>query len=204
MLLVWSKLGSPKLTGIRWTAEFREGLYFSTGQSAQTIYNDIDKTMLARLGSLEATGIYGAAYRLVDISFVPVLSLLQASYSSFFRAGAKGIAPCFKYAKPLLLWSLGYAVIIGSVLLLSAGIVPYILGSGYARSAEAMRWLAVLPMFKVMSYFFSNTLAGTAIKDRERACRSVLRSLTCSSICGLFHCIPGVVLRGRALRQTHS
>jgi O-antigen/teichoic acid export membrane protein len=172
LLLVWSRLGSAKFTGLRWAAEFREGLYFSTSRSAQTIYDDIDKTMLARLGSLEATGIYGAAYKLIDVSFVPVSSLLQASYSSFFRTGAKGITPCFKYAKPLLLWALGYAVVIGSVLLLSAGIVPYILGSGYARSAEALRWLAVLPMFKVMSYFFSNTLTGAGYQG-SRACVQV-------------------------------
>jgi O-antigen/teichoic acid export membrane protein len=160
VLLVWSKLGSPMFTRHCWLAEFREGLYFSISQSAQTLYDDIDKTMLARLGSLEATGIYGAAYRLVDVSFVPVSALLQASYSNFFRTGAQGIASCFKYAKPLLRWALGYAVLIGAALLLFAGVVPSILGSEYTSTAEALRWLAVLPMMKVLSYFFSNTLTG--------------------------------------------
>ena len=36
--------------------------------------------MLARLGTLQATGIYGAAYRLIDVTFVPVSSLLTASF----------------------------------------------------------------------------------------------------------------------------
>ena len=39
--------------------------------------------MLARLGTLEATGIYGAAYRLIDVSFAPVASLLTAAYAVF-------------------------------------------------------------------------------------------------------------------------
>jgi O-antigen/teichoic acid export membrane protein len=176
VLLVWFKLGPPLFTRHRWLAEFREGLYFSTSQSAQTLYDDIDKTMLARLGSLEATGIYGAAYRLIDVAFVPVSALLQASYSNFFRTGAHGIASCFKYARPLLLWALGYAVLIGSALLLCAGIIPYILGSEYAGTVEALRWLAVLPMMKALSYFFSNTLTGAGYQG-ARTCVQVAVAL---------------------------
>lgn len=155
-----SKLGYPRRGEFRWAAEFREGIYFAVSQSAQTIYDDIDKTMLARLDSLAATGIFGAAYRLIGIAFVPVFSLLQASYSSFFRAGSRGISSCMKYARPLLAWSLLYGVVIAVVLLLSAGIVPDILGAQFAESANALRWLAILPLLKVLSYFFSNTLTG--------------------------------------------
>jgi O-antigen/teichoic acid export membrane protein len=159
-ILVISKLGSPRFNLLRSAAEFREGFYFSAGLSAQTIYNDIDKTMLVRLGTLEATGIYAAAYRLIDVCFVPVSSLLYASYSNFFRAGAGGIGACLAYAKPLLLRALGYAVFACLALLLCAGAVPYVLGSGYAKTAEALRWLAVLPALKVIHYFFSNALTG--------------------------------------------
>src|ERR1700680_92108 len=76
MLLVLVKLGAASFKLWRSGAEMREGFYFSAGLSAQTIYNDIDKTMLARLGTLEAVGIYGAAYRLIDVTFVPIQSLL--------------------------------------------------------------------------------------------------------------------------------
>ncbi len=93
LLLVLVKLGAPTFSLSRTFAETREGLYFSVSQSAQTIYNDIDKAMLARLGTLEATGIYGAAYRLIDVSFAPVLSLSAAAYPNLFRVGVGGIAP---------------------------------------------------------------------------------------------------------------
>jgi O-antigen/teichoic acid export membrane protein len=116
--------------------------------------------MLARLGTLEATGVYGAAYRLIDVSFVPVSSLLAASYPSFFRAGADGITACLTYAKPLLLRSVAYSVLVCAFLLLSAGAVPHILGPEYARTTEALRWLAVLPILKAFHYFFSNALTG--------------------------------------------
>jgi O-antigen/teichoic acid export membrane protein len=45
-------LGKPKLALHRLRGEGVEGFYFSVGHSAGTIYNDIDKTMVARLATL--------------------------------------------------------------------------------------------------------------------------------------------------------
>jgi O-antigen/teichoic acid export membrane protein len=159
-LIVCGKLGWPYLNWRRPPAEFREGFWFSTSQSAQTIYNDIDKTMLARLGTLDATGIYGAAYRLIDVSFVPVSALLYSAYPNFFRAGADGIGSSLRYAKPLIARAVGYSTIVCAGILLCAGLVPYVLGSEYARIVEALRWLAVLPVLKAVHYFLADTLTG--------------------------------------------
>jgi len=158
--IVWKKLGAPNFNWRRPPAELREGFWFSTAQSAQTIYNDIDKTMLARFGTLDATGIYGAAYRLIDVSFVPVSALLYSAYPNFFRAGADGIASSLRYAKPLIARAVGYASIVCAAILLCAGVVPFVLGSEYSRAVEALRWLAVLPLLKAMHYFLADTLTG--------------------------------------------
>jgi len=159
-IMVSTALGRPLFRHPFSRLEMREGFYFSAGQTAQTVYNDIDKTMLARLGTLEATGIYGAAYRLIDVSFVPISSLLWAAYPNFFRAGNAGIAAALNYAKPLLLRALAYAAAICAILLVSANLVPRILGPDYTPTAEALRWLAVLPVFKSLHYFLSDTLTG--------------------------------------------
>jgi O-antigen/teichoic acid export membrane protein len=45
-------------------------------------------------------------------------------------------------------------------ILLFAGIVPLILGPEYVFTAEALRWLALLPVLKVMHYFLSDSLTG--------------------------------------------
>ena len=160
LLLVLLKLGAPTFSFSRTSAETREGLYFSVSQSAQTIYNDIDKAMLARLGTLEATGIYGAAYRLVDVAFAPVWSLSSAAYPNFFRVGRGGISATLQYARPLIVHSFGYATLVSIALLAGAGIVPYILGGEYRLTVEALRWLAVLPMLKVVHSFLTDVLAG--------------------------------------------
>jgi O-antigen/teichoic acid export membrane protein len=158
--LVYVRLGAPafsrpKSAGALWT-----GSHFSISMSAQTIYNDIDKTMLARFSTLTATGIYGAAYRLIDVSFAPVLALLYAAYPRFFRAGDAGIASSFSYARPLLRRAVGYGIAIACGILLFAGLVPYVLGREYAETAVALRWLCPLPFLKAAHYFLADTLTG--------------------------------------------
>jgi O-antigen/teichoic acid export membrane protein len=67
-----------------------EGAYFAAGGSAATFYNDIDKTMLARMSDMRSTGIYGAAYRLIDVSMAPIKAMTSSAYAEFFRQGVKG------------------------------------------------------------------------------------------------------------------
>ena len=160
LALVTVKLGRPRFNLDRSAHELREGFYFSSSISAQTIYNDIDKMMLARIGTLDATGIYGAAYRLVDVSFVPIASLLAAAYPSFFRKGADGISATLHYAKRLMMRGMIYVALVTVGILLCAGLVPYVLGPEYERSVEALRWLAFIPVLKASHYFFSDALTG--------------------------------------------
>jgi len=161
LILVLAKLGAPAFDFARPVAEIREGFYFSVAESARTIYNDIDKAMLVRLSTLEATGIYGAAYRLIDVSFTPVNSLLSAAYPNFFRVGAEGIPATLQYARPLMVRALGYATLVAVALLASAGVVPLILGSEYRLTSEALRWLSVLPVLKAVHSFLGDALTGT-------------------------------------------
>lgn len=169
LLLVLAKLGAPALNFARRAEEIREGFYFSVTQSAQTIYNDIDKAMLARLSTLQATGIYGAAYRLIDVSFAPVAAVLAAAYPNLFRVGADGIPATLRYVRPLIVRALGYATLVAVALLAGAGVVPFILGSEYRLTSEALRWLAVLPLLKAGHSFLADTLTGAGYQALRTA-----------------------------------
>jgi O-antigen/teichoic acid export membrane protein len=158
--LAFYRLGAPRLVLRRSGHALWNGLHFSIGMSAQTVYNDIDKTMLARFSSLNATGIYGAAYRLIDVSFAPVLALLYSAYPNFFRQGSAGVSSSFTYAKPLLRRAVGYGALMACAILLCAGIVPFVLGKEYANTTEALRWLSPLPVLKATHYFLADTLTG--------------------------------------------
>jgi O-antigen/teichoic acid export membrane protein len=158
------RLGAPRLGLHRICGELREGFYFSAGLSAQTIYNDLDKTMLARIATLDAAGIYAAAYRLIDVAFVPVRSLLAAAYPSFFRSGRSGLASSLSFAKRLLPRPIAYSLAVAISLLVAAPLVPAILGAEYARTTEAARWLAVLPLLKTLHYFAADSLTGAGFQ----------------------------------------
>jgi O-antigen/teichoic acid export membrane protein len=160
IFLVMRRLGRPKPQLRRIWNELTEGFYFSIGLSAQTVYNDIDKTMLARLSTLGATGIYAAAYRLIDVAFTPVRSILNASYPNFFRHGQSGIEASYSYGKWLLVRTTGYSVLVCIVLMVSAPIVPLVLGNQYRLATEALRWLALLPLLKTVHYFLADSLTG--------------------------------------------
>jgi O-antigen/teichoic acid export membrane protein len=158
--LVQRFLGTPKLSLDRIRHEIVEGFYFSLGLSAQTIYNDIDKTMLASLSSLGSTGIYAAAYRLIDVAFVPIRSLLGASYAKFFQHGVSGIQGSIILAKKLTPLAGLYGIASGLALFYCAPVVELVFGSEYAGAVEALRWLAPIIFLKGMHYFAADTLTG--------------------------------------------
>jgi O-antigen/teichoic acid export membrane protein len=153
-------LGKPKLALHRIRGEGVEGFYFSVSQSAMTIYNDIDKTMVARLATLEAAGIYAAAYRLIDVAFIPVRALLSATLPGFFRSGAGGLQATMRYGKRMLRKVMPYSLFACVACLLGAPLVPHILGHQYAEITEALRWLSLLPVLKTLHYFIADSLTG--------------------------------------------
>jgi O-antigen/teichoic acid export membrane protein len=158
-LVTW-RLGKPKVQLASMVSSLTEGFHFATGLSAQTIYNDLDKTMLSRLSTLDATGIYAAAYRFIDVAFLPVRSLLWSASPRFFRAGEDGLPATLEYMKRLLPKAIAYAVLIFLVLDLSAPLLPRVLGPEYARSVEALRWLALIPVIRTIHTFYSDALSG--------------------------------------------
>jgi O-antigen/teichoic acid export membrane protein len=172
VIAVWitnRQLGMPRLELSRIPPEMKEGFYFGAGLSAQTIYNDIDKTMLASLSTLDATGIYAAAYRLIDVAFTPVRSVLYAAYANFFRSGKHGVASSYAYAKKLLPRMIGYSVLAFAGLYLFAPLFPLVIGKEFERTVEAVRWLALLPLLKTIHYFLSDALACSGYQGLRSA-----------------------------------
>ena len=161
VLMVSYYLGWPHFSLKRMKSGIIEGSYFSISLSAQSIYNDIDKTMLARLSTLEATGIYAAAYRIIDVAFVPVRSLLAATYAKFFRYGEAGIDGALVLSKRMLPVASVMGMMAALGLFLGAPVVPLVLGDDYASSVNAIRWLAIIPLIKSVQYFGADTLTGS-------------------------------------------
>jgi O-antigen/teichoic acid export membrane protein len=164
MLLVHRELGSPVFALADTKRVIREGFYFSIGESARSIYDDIDKTMLIRFATLEAVGIYGAAYKIIDVSLTPIRSLLYATYARFFQHGAMGIRGSISFAKSLFPVTGGFGIFVGVLLYLAAPLLPYILGTEFSGAADALRWLAPLPFLKAIHFFAADSLTGAGFQ----------------------------------------
>lgn len=159
--------GRPRLRLHFSRPEFREGFYFAVSQASQTVYNDLDKTMLVRFGGLEATGIYGAAYRIVDVSFAPVSALTQATLARFFRQGKSGIAGSTRFARKILPYSVSYGLLAAVFLFVASPILPVLLGPGFIMATTALRWLSPLVFLKSIHYFLANSLSGAGHQGRR-------------------------------------
>lgn len=155
-------LGMPKLTFSLLRSNVKDGWYFSVGLAFTSIYSDIDKAMLARMSTFEATGIYSAAYKVIRLAFLPVSSLLAASYSKFFQVGENGIDSALSLSRKLLPFAACYGFLACLALELFASVVPHILGRSYAQAVEAIRWLAPIPFFQSLHYLAGDTLTGAS------------------------------------------
>ena len=135
------------------------GIAFAFGSAAQKLYVDLDKTMLARLSTLEATGAYSAGYRVVDMVIIPLWSILAAAVPRFFRAGDSGTGSAVVYALRLLPLPLLYALGTALVLHFAAGLLPQVLGASYAESVIVLQYLAWLPLVSTPRLFLQVALS---------------------------------------------
>jgi len=162
--LVSRKIGLPRLSFNLTRKKMHDGFFYAISVASQTAYNDIDKTMLVRLQSLAATGIYGAAYRIIDVSFVPISALTYASSARFFQHGASGVSSSTQYAKRLLPYVLFYGLLATFVVIAASPLISIILGPRFAESSKAVRWLAPIILFRGIHYLFSNALTGSGLQ----------------------------------------
>jgi O-antigen/teichoic acid export membrane protein len=160
LVAVMQCCGPPRFQSKLIVPSMREGFHFSTSAASQSVYNDIDKTMLARLSTVEAAAIYAVAYRFVDAAMLPIHSVATAAYPEFFRRGARGVTSSFAFARSIIPGSVVYGLVAGFVVFAAAGLVPRIMGREYAESVAALRWLCVLPALKSVHAFLTDTLTG--------------------------------------------
>jgi O-antigen/teichoic acid export membrane protein len=165
---------STDLTALREDAA--EGVFFSIAGSATTVYNDIDKIMLSQLSDLASTGVYAAAYRVIDVSMTPIRSLAAAAYPRFFRKGIDGIVATYPYALALMAKAAVYGSAASAGLWLFAPILPHILGSKYDAVVPAVRWLALIPFLRCLHSFLADALSGAGLQ-RTRMTIQVLAAL---------------------------
>ncbi len=155
-------LGRPRWKPIG-RGDLLEGLSFSFSSSAISIYNDIDKTMLVSAGMLHAAGVYGAAYRVIDVVSTPIYSLFAAASPKLFREGAEGGPPAAqRAAQRLLRWTIPFGLASAPALFLCAPVLPRLFGHSFAGSTAALRFLCLIPLLRGFHYAWGTAITTSA------------------------------------------
>jgi O-antigen/teichoic acid export membrane protein len=194
--LVSSKIGKPIFTRTKLRPVLIDGFHFATSRSAETIYNDIDKAMLGRMSTLDATAIYSVAYRFVEAATVPITALATATYPIFFERGVKGVAGTYSFAKTLLPRSIAYGVFATVSLFVFSPLLQWLMGSSYHESTIALRWLCWLPLLRSVHAILLDVLTGA---DKQAVRSSVQWGVAIINILANLWLIPHMGWKGASI-----
>jgi len=139
----------------------REGIYFSIGGTTACLSANIDKTLLASFSTLEATGLYSAAFRFIGMANLPLGVLSSSLHAKFFSEGKFGIAKVFQFGKQFILPACIYGVVVFIGFLFLGPFIPFLLGDEYRDSIPALYWLAPLPFLSGLSWIATDILDGS-------------------------------------------
>ncbi len=141
--------------------DLRHGFGFVFVQTSSSGQTDIDKFVLGANDLKADAAIYSPAYRIVEMSTIPLIAVVRATYAEFFRKGASTVSEAMAFAKRLTAIAAGYGLAAGVALFLGAPLILLILDEAkYGDSVEAVKWLAFIPLVKGLQYFPGNALTG--------------------------------------------
>jgi O-antigen/teichoic acid export membrane protein len=123
------------------------GLPFAFSFAAQKTQTEINKPMLARIGTTADAGALSAAQRFTDLALIPALAMLETLSPRSYRA-AHPVQTTFT----LGLIPLAVAVVGGAVLAASAYWLPVIVGVSFEAAVPTVVMLAALPAVQVVRW----------------------------------------------------
>lgn len=133
---------------------------YSVGISGLSLQNDGDKAVLASYGFREDTGLYSAAYRIVQFGLLPVGTLVGVSHQRFLhhQEGDKRqhLRRSLRFAGVTAAYGLVFAI---GVVVISP-ILPRLMGEDFADSVPMVRALAPLVILRGLAIFPLNGLMG--------------------------------------------
>lgn len=153
-------VGRPVLGLTLFRGHWREAALFSVGVGVQTAHNDIDKVMLGKLDGPVGAGIYGAAYRVLDTSWLPVRAMLGAAWPRLFRHARSGPTVLLPFVRAVAVPSLLYSAVVMVAMIIGAAVLVPLLGEAYAESVPLLRVLAVVVLLRCLHYLPADVLTG--------------------------------------------
>ncbi len=141
--------------------DLRLGFGFVFVQTSASGQTDVDKIVLEANDLTFDTANYSPGYRIAELSTIPLISLVRATYAEFFRRGQTTVTEAMAFATRLTGIAAAYGVVAGAGLYLLAPLVNIIVDESKApETVDVVRWLAFIPLVKGLQYFPGNALTG--------------------------------------------
>jgi O-antigen/teichoic acid export membrane protein len=153
--------GRPQFFPILFPKHGLEGVGHAVAGSTSNLYNDLDKTMLSHYGMNHANGVYTVAYRIIDIASMPIYSIRDAAMPRIFERGrVAGITASAELARKLMRRTVPLGIVLTIGVFLVSPLITIVVGPSYKESISALRWLALLPVFRSWHQMTGSAITG--------------------------------------------
>lgn len=169
VLVTW---GRPALVARKITARLKLGLQLAVGLAAKSAYTDLDKALLARLTSLTAVGVYGAAQRAVGVANAPMFALMGALYPRFFQEGARGPGAARSLAWRVAPLTACLGLLSATAIWVGAPVISAYLGRGFADAANALRFISALLVLQALYVPFADAMTASGFQAHRTAAQA--------------------------------
>lgn len=135
-------------------------VFYSVGITSMSVQNDGDKAVLAASGAGADSGLYAAAYKIVQFGMVPVGGLINSSHNRFLEHSEsvenEHVRRTFRYT----LISVGYGAVFGAFMFIAAPTLTKLLGPEYSAATPVLRALSPFIVARGVATFAINGLLG--------------------------------------------
>ena len=138
---------------------FRTSAHYAGGNTGLSIQNDGDKAVLASFRFQRDTGLYSAAYRIVQMGLVPLTSFVSVTHQRFLQndeVHGQQLQRSIRFAA--ITTAFGLVFVAG--IMVCAPVIPAILGHEFDGSIVMIRVLAPMVVLRGLTSFPLNGLMG--------------------------------------------
>ncbi|MGO9338929.1 MAG: flippase [Terracidiphilus sp.] len=164
LAVVTMQLGWPRFSPHLVFKHVGEGVEYSFAASTVNAYNDLDKTMLSHYGMSAANGIYGLAYRVIDVGAVPLTSIQLAAEPRLFQLAESGADATIRLGRRLLRHGLLVSTAAALGMFVFAPVLPMVTGKGFGDAVSALRWLCLIPIFRSVHQITGSVLTALGLQ----------------------------------------
>jgi O-antigen/teichoic acid export membrane protein len=138
---------------------------YAVSMSTNAAQDEGEKFVMASTRTKLEVGEYAAAYRIVSPAMIPLNALIAAAGRWFLVRDHTTGAQVARTAR-LSLVTAAYGIVAAMALLLSTGIVGWVVGSEFEQAPLIVSWLCLLPLFQGLAELPTMGLLGL---NRNRA-----------------------------------